>query len=244
MQSLTEQAKLAHASAPASVRMEPSIPILYFGDYNAYRCSKLRIVTVGKNPSWNEFPSHEPFRRFPAAARSDQEAWNRYFAVDPYKGWFSTYDQLLTGFDASFYGTAKNTAIHTDLLSPIATNPTWSGLAKTDQAALEKLGIPLWHDLIEHLKPHILLISVANEHKIKIKFNSVQAWRTVFSVAETQYGQPRKTPYEISHSVMQISDGFQADVLFGTGKQKPFDTLANLEKRKIGEVLKNKLTNW
>ena len=35
--------------------VNPSIPILYFGDEVAYRKSKLKVITVGKNPSLNEF---------------------------------------------------------------------------------------------------------------------------------------------------------------------------------------------
>ena len=185
MHTLLTKVKNAYTSAPANVRVEPSIPILYFGDYNAFSRSELRIITVGKNPSLNEFPISNPFQRFPKAATNYQDAWDRYFAIDPYKGWFSTYDHLLAGFEASFYGNTKNTAIHTDLLSPVATNPTWSALDEMDQTTLEWYGIPLWHELIALLKPHILLISIAKKHKNKIKFDTVQCWQTVFTESET-----------------------------------------------------------
>ena len=33
----------------------PSLPILYFGDTNKYLKSKLKVITVGKNPSNVEF---------------------------------------------------------------------------------------------------------------------------------------------------------------------------------------------
>jgi len=35
--------------------VNPSIPILYFGDEVAYRSSVLKVITVAKNPSLNEF---------------------------------------------------------------------------------------------------------------------------------------------------------------------------------------------
>ena len=37
------------------VVVSPSLPILYFGDLASYEKSDLKIVTVGKNPSDNEF---------------------------------------------------------------------------------------------------------------------------------------------------------------------------------------------
>lgn len=35
--------------------VNPAIPILYFGDVNAYFKSEIKIITVGKNPSSIEF---------------------------------------------------------------------------------------------------------------------------------------------------------------------------------------------
>jgi hypothetical protein len=45
----------------------PSMPILYFGDFDAYRASDIRVVTVGLNPSLAEFPVANPFSRFRSA---------------------------------------------------------------------------------------------------------------------------------------------------------------------------------
>ena len=42
-----------------------SMPILFFGNLRAYLASPIRVLTVGLNPSWAEFPEEEPFRRFP-----------------------------------------------------------------------------------------------------------------------------------------------------------------------------------
>ena len=39
-----------------SSRVDPAIPILFFGDLQAYRASETRVLTVGKNPSLKEFP--------------------------------------------------------------------------------------------------------------------------------------------------------------------------------------------
>ena len=52
-----------HAAALPS-RVSPAIPILYFGDLDAYRTSQVRALTVGLNPSLRESPDAEPFLPF------------------------------------------------------------------------------------------------------------------------------------------------------------------------------------
>jgi hypothetical protein len=63
----------AEAGAAASHVVEPSMPILYFGDVNPYRQSAVRIVTVGLNPSREEFPTADPWRRFPEGSTLQPE---------------------------------------------------------------------------------------------------------------------------------------------------------------------------
>lgn len=239
MQSLIEKAKEAFDSAPSEVKVYPSIPILYFGNYDAFSQSKTRIVTVGLNPSRNEFPNNNPFERFPAYELSYQEAWNKYFHFQnrPYKEWFSTYDKLLEGFEASFYGNKQNTALHTDLFSPVATDPTWSGLEEKNKNELGKLGRPLWRELIKFFKPHIILISIAEKYCENITFEFVQRWKIILTV-------PRSKPYVFKHAIIKISGDFKTDLLFGQAAQKPFGTLSNEIKETIGKKLQNKLTNW
>ena len=57
-------------AADRTCRVTPAVPILFFGDLDAFRASPLRVVTVGLNPSLHEFPTDEPFRRFPIAEGS------------------------------------------------------------------------------------------------------------------------------------------------------------------------------
>ena len=144
----------AHDNAAGLVaRVNPSIPILFFGDLNAYKAAPLRTLTVGLNPSLREFPSDRPFSRFPL---SDEETprnraayldtLSRYFRTEPYRAWFNAWEPLLNGAGVSYYGDASSTALHTDLCSPVATDPTWSRLGKVDQHSqqtLEADGVPL-----------------------------------------------------------------------------------------------------
>jgi hypothetical protein len=43
----------------------PSAPILFFGDLQHFKKSKLHVITVALNPSRLEFPPNTRFRRFP-----------------------------------------------------------------------------------------------------------------------------------------------------------------------------------
>ncbi len=242
MLSLITQAFNAHAQAPAGIRVTPSIPILYFGDYPAYARSPLRIITVGLNPSNAEFPADDPFSRFPDAripssgSERALSALNSYFKINPYWRWFSGLEPLLEGFDASFKTGRRNTTLHTDLLSPVATDPTWSGLSEEDSKSLSSAGVPLWHALVTHLRPHIVLISVAEKHLERIKFDMTE-WTPVHAF--------RSTPsHTIHRAAMRVAPDWKTDFLFGQAKQTPFGGFLHAEKRDLAGNVKGKLTNW
>ncbi|MCY3701358.1 MAG: hypothetical protein OXG16_01580, partial [Rhodospirillales bacterium] len=164
-------------SAGRSWCVTPAAPILFFGDLHAYRASPLRVLTVGLNPSLHEFPADQPFRRFPLAegciARKPSrylDAMSAYFRTDPYCGWFSTFEPLLGGMEASYYEGRASTALHTDICSPVATNPTWTGLNAGTRSVLASDGTSLWHMLLEELRPQIVALSVAKAHLNRIEF--------------------------------------------------------------------------
>ncbi len=129
--------------------VRPSIPILYFGDMDAYERSPYKVITVALNPSGVEFPAVQPFMRFPKAllgtADSPQRpeasqylgALNEYFRISPYNSWFRCLEPVLNGMQASYYGHETSAALHTDLFSPLATDPTWSKLDHQSRSVLE-----------------------------------------------------------------------------------------------------------
>ena len=55
-------------AASLESRVSPAIPILFFGDLDAYAKSQQRVLTVGLNPSRIEFPAGNPAARSWAAA--------------------------------------------------------------------------------------------------------------------------------------------------------------------------------
>ena len=224
-------------------RVTPAAPILFFGDLDAYRISPLRMLTVGLNPSLHEFPAAEPFRRFPLAGDSlDREpvryldAMSAYFRTDPYRSWFGAFEPLLNGAGSSYYsGMAPSTALHTDICSPVASNPTWSRLGSVDRAALEADGSPLWHRLLKVLRPQIVMLSVAKEYLRRIDFEPISEWGTIRDFEHTRSGAPRRRPYNVLSRWYQVCDD-RCLFVFGRAAQTPFGLLPDSQKRETGAI--------
>ena len=220
----------------------PAAPILFFGDLNAYRASPLRVLTVGLNPSLQEFPASEPFRRFPLIESSRNrepghyiDAVSAYFRTDPYRGWFSAFEPLLNGAGASYYADEASTAIHTDICSSIATNPTWSQLDKADRTALEADGGPLWHTLLVALRPQIVALSVAKDHLKRIEFAPMTEWKPLHTFERAGNGRLRSRPYDVRSRWYEVG-GEPSLFVFGRAAQKPFGLLPDTQKREVGAV--------
>ena len=221
----------------------PALPVLFFGDLAAYRDSRLRVLTVGLNPSLNEFPPDEPFRRFPLAGgggnrepRRYLAAVSGYFRTDPYRSWFRAYEPLLNGLGASYYGGGPSTALHTDICSPVATDPTWSLLDGADRSALAADGVPLWHMLVRALHPQVVVLSVAKEHLARIGFVASTDWRVAHVFSRTGRGKLRSKPYEVVRRWFEV-DGGLSMFAFGRAAQTPFGLLSDAQKRYAGAVL-------
>lgn len=223
-------------------RVTPAFPILFFGDLDSYWASPLRVLTVGLNPSLREFPADEPFRRFPlaegvTAAAPDRylSALSAYFRTDPYRGWFSSFEPLLNGLGTSYYAGRPSTALHTDICSPVATDPTWTGLSEEARAALEADGGPLWRALLEALRPHVVALSVAKHHVSRIEFEALTEWEAIHVFDRTGSGAPRKRPYAVLARWHEVG-GDLSLFMFGPAAQTPFGLLDGAQKGKAGEI--------
>ena len=230
-----------HASALPS-RVVPAIPILFFGDLNAYCSSKTRVLTVGLNPSLREFPLNSPFDRFPLAeiVTIDEPdrylgALSAYFRTNPYKSWFNAFEQFLNGLEASYYPGQPSTALHTDICSPVATDPTWNSLDPTTRTVLEKEGGPLWHALLKVLQPQIVVLSVAQSHISRIQFKALSEWKTVHVFEQKADGTPRRQPIRVDASFYKIS-GERSLFIFIRAAQTPLGLLGNNQKREAGMI--------
>jgi hypothetical protein len=229
-----EQAE--RASLPHLVR--PSIPILFFGDSAGFFSSPLRIITVGLNPSREEFPRASPFLRFPGSERASRDdtdgylaALDAYFGTAPYTSWFNpSFEPLLRGLGASYYDAGSSVALHTDLCSPLATDPTWSRLDPHEQALLEPAGRRLWHELVEALQPDVVLISIGRRRLSKIVFPLIEP----ASVIDIVDGHGRVRPYHVEAFRHKLASGKAPLFVFGPASQTPFGSISGVEKRRIG----------
>ena len=231
-----------HAAALPS-RISPALPILFFGNLHAYRSSKMRVLTVGLNPSRHEFPVDSPFQRFPLAEGVTTsgpahylDTLSAYFRADPYRGWFSAFEPLLNGLKASYYEGQPSTALHTDICSPIATDPTWSSLDQASQTALEKDGGPLWHALLKALRPHIVTLSVARHHLSRIRFKALSRWKVIHVFDRTEANAPRKQPVQVCTQWCEIS-GEPSLFVFVPAAQKPLGRLGSIQKQEAGAIV-------
>lgn len=229
------------ASTPEGGVVRPSMPILYFGDREAYENSPLRIVTAGLNPSLAEFPIESPWLRFPGAAALPADgsmtaperdkylaALDEYFRVAPYRKWFDrSFEPILNGCGASYYE-SKNVALHTDLLSPVATNPTWSRLSESAQIK-HAGGRDLWTFLMRALRPHVIIVSVARKYLHSMGHVPLDEWPELFRIE-------RENPFVV-REILSDFDGSEVLVAFGRAAELPFGTVSTAGKHEIGKQI-------
>jgi len=253
-----DQAFVAHLAAPPSVQLAESMPILYFGNLEAYRRSAKRIITVAVNPSFAEFPTDDPWVRFPNGRRfwthpptvsADRAAYrnelDNYFEVAP-SGWFKRgFEAALAGFDASYWGTATNRVLHTDLLTPIATKEQYSNREmEQHHANLEKVGVPLWHSLIDLLEPHIAVISLNRKYLKTVAGTTLGSWVPIPGFKDKKWGAAGRD-YDMEHQVMKLDSGWKMDVLYcPQWQESPLSSLTNGEKAKLASCCAGKLTHF
>ncbi len=240
---VVEAWRLFESAASLEARVSPAIPILFFGDLDAYAASPQRVLTVGLNPSLNEFPAENPFLRFPLAEEAhpeDQEqyldAFSAYFRTSPYRSWFQSFEPLLNGMSASYYDHQTSTALHTDICSPIATNPTWNQLSKADRRVLEDDGRRLWHDLLVALRPNVVVLSIAEARLTHIKFKPLGDWERIHCFKHKQDGTLRSSAYSVMgcwHLVGRESTLF----VFGRASQTPLGSISNKQKHELGAIV-------
>jgi hypothetical protein len=249
MEPLIDEAWRLYRQTADPCVVRPSIPILYFGNLPQYEASALKVITVALNPSHHEFPVHDRFVRFrPAvgietstldnsARTAYRAALDGYFLDDPYMRWFVWFEHVLLGMGASYRGGAENTALHTDLCSPLATDPTWSKL-NGQQDALALDGMALWHRLVDHLAPDVIVISVRGHYRDQIAFADRQNWQPLVTI---QREDPTKRPYQALMQQATLPGGKETLLVFGPAAQQPFATLTQEARQRVGREVREVL---
>jgi hypothetical protein len=237
LRGLIDEAWRQHRSALREPWLvKPSAPVLFFGDLDAFRTSRLRVLTVALNPSDHEFPASEPFLRFPGAEASERAdsyvaALSGYFGREPYWSWFAFYEEALRGMGVSYCGAPDGTALHTDVGSPLPTEPTWSKLGQETTSVLQAGGQPLWHRLTDYLEPDIVLWSTAHHWLDLIEFDGLGEWRTLIEFTRKQDGTPRQTPVRALSRIYGLSGGKRSLFVFAPAQIKPLGELSHVQKR-------------
>lgn len=151
-----------------------SIPIVWFGDIEAYFKSQVKIVTVGLNPSYNEFPEVYNLKALPRfkdktlKAENLHSSLNNYFRYNPYHNYFDRFENCLNKIDATYGGKTNcgdgfsYVALHIDFHSAIATKPVFSQLSETQINSIDQR--PLFFELLNYLNPDTVLMSNAKEY--------------------------------------------------------------------------------
>ena len=232
-------------------------PVAYFGDLHAYASSSPRVITVGLNPSRLEFDDRFPMR-FPSdlgsADVTGDQMWlsgtyasglNSYFFLpdrQPYSTWFdNSFKQVLAGIGASFYPADKPgaaTAIHTDLYSPIATSPVWSGLYRKDRelaCQLTEKGPPMWLRLMNILQPDIIVASVSRGATASLGLPLLPPPLPIQEIEAKRGSTQPQT------QVFQLLSCKRGILLTGGAGRKPTHAIARHQREQVGEIVR---TRW
>lgn len=151
--------------------VKDSIPIVHFGNLENYQNSMRRILTIGLNPSNNEF-TEKRFEIIDFKKGNERDnierlhsTLNKYFEVNPYNKWFYNNEFVLNVLGATYYENPVydtgfenyDKAVHIDIYSSIATDPTWGKLNGSVKSEMQN--IVLFSELLQYLNPDIILVS-------------------------------------------------------------------------------------
>jgi len=177
-----------------SAVVKDSIPILWFGNLDAYFSSKHKVVTAALNPSFVEFydkKSGEKGKevRFQHVASLPKGEWNKshyetyvqamnhYFCFKPYKRWFGKLEFVLNCLDSTYCGAKaggfSNTAVHIDIHAPVATNPTWGRIHNDEKKQIALRYSACFKDMMKFLNPEVLIVS-ARQDVINKRFGATK----------------------------------------------------------------------
>ena len=161
-------------------------PIIWFGNTDKYFESHRKIISVGLYPSSKEFTDNNgninlyyrfpnapiPYSKTPQDYKRYKSVMDTYFDRNPYMQWFRRNEEVLNYFGAS-YNVGKgiknkwkndiiNTALHIDMIAPVAPNPGYN-LPNNNIKQLNTLYGGFFNDTIAWLNPDIIVVSASKK---------------------------------------------------------------------------------
>ena len=250
-QSLVKSIELYDRLSSHDFVVSPSLPILYFGDIIGCMASSFKVVTAALNPSELEFkgvksdvPSNLRFPEYHGDEESLFKALNAYFLKHPYRRWFGTSRKTKSGFlpfiegmGSSYYAGFQNLAVHTDICSPLATSPSWSGLESSQKSLLIQDGLKLWKELMTIIAPDVVLISLKKEYLNLLPLRFVA---TIYTKPVKNNSRRKQSMYSLEHYLLEI-DGKMINLIWGSAQNTPLQPFT--DKGKLGEFVFNYLYN-
>lgn len=133
--------------------LQPSIPIVWFGNMDKYLNSNRKILTGGYSPSNKEFDG----KRFNISNYKNTdtlaETLAEYFRNQPHLEYFCKFENILRKLDASYWeNTFSFSAIHINMYSAIAT--------ATENQRKQIQRIDLFKKLMKALSPDVIITSM------------------------------------------------------------------------------------
>ncbi|OJU12149.1 MAG: hypothetical protein BGN86_08960 [Caulobacterales bacterium 68-7] len=223
-----------------------SLPIPYFGDLERYLSSPLRVVTAALNPSNAEFPRDKPRFDVAMGLRGPAELETQlsaYFATNPYRAWFSTFEPVLNGLGASYGGHMAiemydSTALHLDMCSPIATSPTWSKLTPDQRGKLTQTGRQVFERLLDELKPHVVVASFGWAHlEAWDVFSKGRSWERMVEHQTAIGGTRLRTPLVVQIGKLAAPNGREIPFINASAANKPFGRFTTNRKQEAGQAI-------
>jgi len=229
-----------------------SLPILFFGDIEKYKKSKFRVMTAALNPSDMEFkvtkqsdPSKFRFPEYNETPESLKISLSNYFRKVPYERWFgkrgakSGFLPILNGMGSSYYDEqGKDIAIHTDICSPLATNPKWSDLNKDQKEMLFEKGFVLWKQLVVELQPNLIVMSLKKQY-IQDYLNPIPI-KVLKRFKSNTNGKRSPITFELILYSIEL-EGFKTLLLWGSAQHTPLQPFAN--KFELGQEIFSEIKN-
>lgn len=229
------------------------MPIPYFGNIRAFMQlpRNRRIITVAANPNKNTQPSLVMVQ---ARLNADQteERLSGYFVqrrigAPRWRGWFSNYENILNGLEMSYWS-EDYPALHTDMYSPIATDPTWGDLGPEDKEYFKQAGIPIFFELLSLLDPRLIIVSLARGAMDDLHNRLADSWGerrmmdTLCTFEEYGNGDPRDPPFEVHWKTFTKKGGEKISVVSGASMRgRPFGSISSEQRQRIGEFCKQRL---